>query len=169
MLDDYSRRLLAEIGVDVYLPRAPALTITTVAEPASVPPVMQMPAVTEAFGSSTSVETVIAADVLVLCERREPTKLLGDLIRALGSARLRGAFGEISDPAAISSVRGLLVLGESLARELGPALSAQQQNAITWVVAIEPSALARSADAKRALWGEIKRLSHTLARPPAMA
>ncbi|MCB1571249.1 MAG: hypothetical protein KDI72_09475, partial [Xanthomonadales bacterium] len=60
--------------------------------------------------------------------------------------------------------RGLIVLGERLARELGAALPAQRQNEIAWVVAAAATTLAGDAAAKQALWGEIKRLARQFAR-----
>jgi hypothetical protein len=172
MFDDYSLRLLGEMGIDVYLPRdqAAASEPAHAIEPpalrfAEVPREDSAPAVKpEPRADAVAAKPAATAEVLVLCRQREPNKLLGDLLRALRAAGLQGDFGEIEDLSAISSARGLVVLGETIVREIGPGLSAQQQNAITWVVAMEPVSLARSADSKRALWGEIKRLSRTLAR-----
>jgi hypothetical protein len=165
MFDEYSLRLLAEIGIDVYLPRAER---DPIAAPVAVEPGVAAPANRHDLAgsmpaSADAAAAVVAADVLILCAGREPAKLLADLLRALRAANLIGALGDIDDVEAAAAARGLVVLGESLARQLGAGLSAQRQNAIAWVVAIEPAALSRSADAKRALWGEIKRLSRTLA------
>lgn len=166
MFDDYSLRLLAEMGVDVYVPLAVSEEI--VAEPAtaavvSLPPSIAKTSVTDvAAQRGPAPDASLAVDVLILCEQRQPERLLHDLLRALRAAKVSADFGLVDDLTSISSAHGLVVLGESLARTIGPGLSAQQQNALTWVVAAEPNALVGNASAKRALWGEIKRLSRAL-------
>lgn len=160
MFDDYSLRLLTEIGIDVYLPRS--IADAPVNPPAAeMDPIPVQSDVRHQKGNAEQSANVVV-DTLILCEQRRPERLLNDLLRALRGAGVSGDFGAVSDLVSISAVRGLVVLGEPLARTLGPGLSAQQQNAITWVVAAEPSALVDNASAKRALWGEIKRLSRAL-------
>lgn len=156
MLDDYSLCLLAEIGVDVYVPRsqvagpAPAVASRTSANSRNDP----------GHGGQR------AADVVVICAGDSRSRMLGDLLRSLRMSRLDATLSTNASVEAIASARALIVLGEALARSLGAELPAQRQNQISWIVSHEPDALAQSADAKRALWGEIKRLARLQARRP---
>jgi len=155
MFDEYSLRLLAEIGVDVYVPRVASARAL------------------DAPAASTTNVSVIAAEVSVdrqtivaIVGTPSPRiKLLGQVGQALRFARVHSAVTDASDLDAIASMRGLVVFGDALARALGNGLPTQRQVEIEWVIASEPDTLARSAAAKRALWGEIKRLSRALAVP----
>ena len=154
MLDEYGLRLLAEIGVEVYLPRAIA------GGQAASDPTAPAPTLPE---TATGHDPVAASDILILGHEDAPPRFLADLQRA---CRLTGLAVQTShaDVGAIADVRGLIVLGERLARELGAALPAQRQNEIAWVVAAAATTLAGDAAAKQALWGEIKRLARQFAR-----
>ena len=158
MLDDYSLRLLAEIGIDVYVPRTASASGHD--EPTSV-------ANSFAAGASTATAfphgSAESAGILILCGPSDDGRLRQDLLRALRMARLDAAIADAATPAAIAGARGLVVLGEALARRIGADLPAQRQNEIVWVVARELPALSQDAGAKRALWGEFKRLSRSLA------
>jgi hypothetical protein len=167
MLDDYSLRLLAEIGVDVYVPRE-AAPIVVADDQRGVPSAGPLAALAAATGEHPplAVPGGQSSDLLILCNLGAHDRLLADLLRAVRMAGLDAAIADAGDNASIALARGLLVLGESLARSLGAEMPAQRQNEIAWIVTHEPMALAQSADAKRALWGEIKRLSRaTPARP----
>lgn len=152
MLDDHGLRLLAEMGIDVYLPRAEAGAQGAAA-----------PADARAAGNADTT-SASQADILLLGHEGLAGKLLTDLLRAARMAGLAVAPGDAKSVGAVASARGLIVLGDRLARELGAAMPAQRQNAIDWVTAATPAELARSTPARRALWGEIKRLSRTPAR-----
>ena len=144
MLDDYSLRLLAEIGVEVYVPRAAAATVVDAALP-------------------TAALTADAAGVAFVCPRDEGGRLRGHVLLALRAAGLRVLDGDDVDLAGDRGIAGVVVLGEALARSLGAGLPAPRHAELEWVISGEPAALARGAAPKRALWGEIKRLARILA------
>ena len=161
MLDDYGLQLLAEMGVDVYVPRGEPVGT---ASPASVSIAVEE---TPAAADSVSAErgtAVVHADVLILCAEQSQSRLLSDLLRSLRMSRLDAALASAEQSESIAAARSLIVLGESLARSLGAEMPAQRQNEIGWIVSHEPTALAQNADAKRALWGEIKRLARSQSR-----
>ncbi len=164
MLDDYSLRLLAEIGIDVYEPRA------VVEQHASMPSISAAgspsAATPPAREKSETAGAPALADYLILGAIDSQKRLCAELLRSLRMARLNAAIVDASQADAIAQARGLLVLGESLARTLGADMPAQRQNEITWIVSDDPDTLAKNADAKRALWGEIKRLSRSQAIRP---
>jgi hypothetical protein len=91
--------------------------------------------------------------------------MLADLLRSIRLAGLDVAPCDANSVASIARARGLIVLGEKRARELGASLPAQRQNAVDWVVVAAADELGGDAAAKRALWGEIKRLSRSAGRP----
>ena len=156
MLDDYSLRLLAEIGIDVYVPRGTAAEMAKADDVHGAAPVstastqIEVPAMAQRGG---------VAQVLILRSQAAGGRLEADLLRALRMARVEAELADVDQLADIAVAEGLIVLGESLARKIGAGLSAQRQNEITWIVAQEPDRLAGSADGKRALWGEFKRLA----------
>lgn len=94
---------------------------------------------------------------------RDGSALQAQVARALAFARIEATTA--TDAARIGDAAGLVVFGASLARETGAALPADRRKSIAWVVAAEPAEIAGSVAAKRALWGELKRLSRALARP----
>lgn len=155
MFDDYSLRLLAEIGVDVYVPRTASARAVVGRAAATACAQVIAPAV------SANVQIIVA----IVGTPSQRIKLLDQVGLALRFARVHAALTDAHDLDAIASMRGLVVLGDSLARTLGNGLPTQRQVDIEWVIASEPDMLARSAAAKRALWGEIKRLSRALAVP----
>lgn len=149
MLDEYGLRLLAEIGVDVYAPRSAAAPAAASAD--------------QAVKAAMAESTVAGrdADVLILGSKAGSSRLLGDLQRAFRFAGLRAGLAAAGDDAVLNDASSLVVLGESLARELGARMPAQRHKAINWIITSEPQALAASAAAKQGLWGEIKRLSRS--------
>jgi hypothetical protein len=156
MLDEYGLRLLAEIGIDVYLPRAVAG-----GQPASHAPTnAQAPALPEA---AIRHDSVAASAILIVGHESAPARFLTDLQRACRLAGLSARTGACGVET-IADARGLIVLGERLARDLGAAMPAQRQNEIAWVVAGAATTLVADAAAKQALWGEIKRLARQFAR-----
>lgn len=165
MLDDYSLRLLAEIGIDVYVPRAVASAIANGPAAQAVPSSDRSPA-TGAASQTPRVDAAPPARFLIVCAQEQESRLLSELLRGLRMAGLEAAIAEAGQTQRISEARGLLILGESLMRSLGADMSAQRQNEIAWVVSSEPAKLAQSATAKRALWGEIKRLSRSQHQRP---
>ena len=143
MRDEYGVRLLAEMGIDVYVPKAtPARATAALAE-----------------------LTPSAAAVLLACVTGPRAKLVDHVERALRSAGLVVRRHEGSSIETEVDAHAVVVLGGTLARSLGASLPAQRQAALDWVIAADAEALARDAMGKRALWGEVKRLAR--ARPSA--
>lgn len=162
MLDDYSLRLLTEIGIEVYVPRAAAVApaVQLAAHQADDKPQASVPA----GNSVPPARAVGAAPILIVCSEARHGRLLDDLLRGLRMARLDAAMADISRLETIAVARGLLILGETLVRTLGAGIPAQRQNEMAWIISSEPAVLAGSAEAKRSLWGEIKRLSRAQAK-----
>ncbi|HKE47415.1 MAG TPA: hypothetical protein VKB52_05085 [Rhodanobacteraceae bacterium] len=142
MLDETSRARLAEMGVDVYVPRVRG---TVPAAAAVVEPARTRVALLARAGDA-------AAKALV-----------ADVGRALKFARVESAVEAKAD-ARLHDAAGLVVFGDTLAREAGAALPVERQKAVPWVAAGEADALAGNAPAKRALWSELKRMARSLAR-----
>ncbi|WP_440225606.1 hypothetical protein ACQQ2N_10190 [Dokdonella sp. MW10] len=160
MFDDYGLRLLAEIGVDAYVPRGSAVRESAAASPAQASGGQRAgPAAAVAEAAPPAVP---ATRVVVVFGSAPSPRLSADLLRTLRAARLDAAIAEAGDLAALDAARAWIVFGESVARGLGAQLPAQRLRAVEWVVAAEPADVARSAAAKRALWGEIKRLTRVL-------
>jgi hypothetical protein len=155
MLDDHGLRLLAEMGIEVYLPRVAPPTRTAEAANMTPGPV----ATASGDAASRAPQSAPSADFLVLGHEAAPKSMLADLLRAARLAGLDVAPGDVKSLDSMAHVRGLIVLGETLARDLGASLPAQRQQGIDWVVTSTPAQLACSAAARRALWGEIKRLA----------
>ena len=156
MLDEYGLQLLAEMGIDIYLPRVAHAGQSGGEAPAAREPSSAAAATGAAHAPAAR---SASAAILILGHEAAPPRLLADLVRALRLLKLDAAPGELQAEASIAAARGLLVLGEALARQLGAGMPAQRQNEIAWVVTAVPAQLARNAAAKQALWGEIKRLA----------
>jgi len=171
MHDETSLRRLAEMGIDVYVPRAaesasssaiadaPGMYATTNATAATSAPAAAVGAPAKDANASTR-----DADVLLLADGiatvAEP--LLAAVARTLAFSRVTSARTDASDAQALASARALVVFGEAQSRAAGAALSAQRQSQIGWVVAAGIAQLRGDALAKRALWGEIKRIVREL-------
>ncbi len=172
MLDDYSLRLLAEIGIDVYVPRVEAAAradMTIEAAPLRSDLLPGSAAGASAVVPAPQTHAVATADFLIVCAQGRDSRLPVDLLRCLRMAGLDAAIADASQVESIAAAHGFLILGELLARTLGANMSAQRQNEIAWIVSDEPAALAKSATGKRALWGEIKRLSRAQSKRRAGA
>lgn len=153
MLDEYGLRLLAEMGIEVHLPRLARGMVPEAENAGAAEPVGSL-------GEPAAGRH--GADLLIIGAGDTPGRLVDDLLRAFRLVGLRPALSGAADAAALADARGLVVLGEALARRLGADMPAQRHQAIQWIVASEATALATSAAAKRSLWGEMKRLSRTL-------
>lgn len=140
MRDDASRARLQEMGFEIYVPRS---------------------ARSVASAPSLSVPVAGARPRVALVSRTE-SALLAQVVRALAFARVDASVA----PGAkrIGDAVGLVVFGESLAREIGAALPAGRQQSMGWVGAAEPAEIAGNVAAKRALWSELKRLARGLAK-----
>jgi hypothetical protein len=158
MLDEASRVRLAEMGIDVYLPRAFARSGVDESSPAiAAPPV--------AAAQNAIAAPVAHASVLLLAESasKAASALLNDVVRALRFANISGAHIDAREESRFAEARGLILFGEALSRAVGATLTAQRQREIEWVVSGDPGVLARDAQAKRAWWSELKRLARALA------
>jgi DNA polymerase III psi subunit len=165
MRTEASLRRLAEMGVDVYVPRG-ARGAVDVASPVSVAPsaAADSPRGSDMVAAATA-ETPATAMVLLLAETgsRGATALLADVRRTLVFARIPCAHVSSGDESAIVTASALVMFGDGQARVVGALLPAQRQREIGWVVSVELSRLAGDAQAKRALWSELKRMARELA------
>ena len=142
MLDEMSLARLAEMGVDVYVPRARNTVVAT---------------------APTVAQTHTRVALLARAGDAAAKALVADVGRALRFARVESAVESKAD-ARLGDAPGLVVFGDALAREAGAALPVGRQKAMPWVSAGEAGALAGNAPAKRALWSELKRLARALGR-----
>lgn len=146
MLDETSLTRLFEMGIDVYVPRAP----TSVQDEGVAQASTRIP-IAPAGRSPRVALLARAGDA-------RARALLAEVSRALAYARIECTTPADADEAALADARGVVVLGEALAREIGAALSAERQRTLAWVAGTDASAIAADARAKRALWSELKRL-----------
>jgi len=151
--DDASLRRLAEIGIDVYVLRGAAVR-DAVAEPVPI----------QAEDPGARVADAAAPGSVVLADAQAPrvARMLADVERAFGLARVRCTFGAQASEATLAGAAALVAFGESQARAAGACLPTRRQDEIGWVVVAEPAAIAGNAAAKRALWSELKRIMRPL-------
>jgi hypothetical protein len=167
MRTEASLRRLAEMGVDVYLPRA-AMRASNAARPvvAEAHAVVAPPEPTRSTSASSdrAEERVGAAEVLLLADSGSPVAkaLLADVARTLKFAHIACAHAGASEEAAMSAAVGLVMFGDAQARAVGALLPAQRQRELGWVVGAELPVLAGDARAKRALWSELRRMTRSL-------
>lgn len=153
-MDEQDLRRLAEIGIDVYLPRGASRSMAVA------------PAATASGGAPSTVaaagEPATAVLLLGDASSARGAALLAAVARALAFARVACVQAGSAEEAALTEARALVAFGEARARAAGAALSAQRQREMGWVVAAEAAALAGDARAKRALWSELKRIVRPL-------
>jgi hypothetical protein len=174
MRDEASLRRLAEMGVDVYLPRA---AMRAVAEPPAFATDAQahesMQQARPADAAAVLDAPTAAPAVLLLADVQSPLagKLLGDVARALRFARIACVPARTRDEAELGTAVGLVMFGEAQARAVGAVLPAERQREMGWVVGAGLSALSVDATAKRALWSELRRMTREMAkaRRPVLA
>ena len=155
MLDDARIRLLGEMGIDVYVPRSrPSAPGTNVAAPAS------------AAESATRVTRETAHARVALVARMQETSektLLAQVRRALAFARIESVIEDAVDIGpVIGDAPALVVFGKNLAREVGAALPADRVRQVHWISAADVASIVGNADAKRALWSELRRMIRVL-------
>jgi len=161
MLDEERLRRLAEMGIDVYVPRgrtsAVANAVTAAQPAASATPAA--PGKAEVGGRTT---------VLVLADAgsRWANGVVTGVERALKFARIAYATTDACQESVLAGAAGVVVFGDGLARKAGSMVPAQRQQAMGWVFAADPASVARDAQAKRALWSELRRLLRTLNAAP---
>ena len=153
MRDETSLGRLAELGVDVYVPRAARHAGVTA--PAAAPAAGAQAAPAPAAG--TFAVALFAADAA------QSSALITDVVRALAFAHIACVRVDVDAEAALASAAAVIVFGEAEARRVGALLPAQRQREIGWVVTGEPGALRGDAPARRALWSELKRIARGLA------
>jgi hypothetical protein len=145
MRDEADLRRLAEIGIDVY-------ALRTGSSPAGV-----------AASAAPGLPSGAAAAVL-LADASTPraTALLAAVVRALAFARVSCAHADEPGESVLAGAMALVAFGDARARAAGALMSAQRQREMAWVVTSEPAVLAADAQAKRALWSELKRIVRQL-------
>jgi hypothetical protein len=145
MRDEADLRRLAEIGIDVY-------ALRTGSSPAGV-----------AASAAPGLPSGAAAAVL-LADASTPraTALLAAVVRALAFARVSCAQADEPGESVLAGAMALVAFGDARARAAGALMSAQRQREMAWVVTSEPAVLAADAQAKRALWSELKRIVRQL-------
>lgn len=151
MLDERSLRLLAEMGIDVYEPRQ-----------ASHPPSVAAEAPVSAIPASSSPNEASALAVLLVIGASEGTRWTLDLLAALQWLGVGSRLCASDDVASLRTAAGLLVLGESHVRTLSAGLTAFEQERMHWVIGAEAATLMSNVESRRALWGEMKRISRLL-------
>jgi hypothetical protein len=145
MLDEMSLARLAEMGVDVYVPR----TRNDAASPAA-----------QALPVSRAGPRVA---LLARASGAAAKALVADVGRALRFARI-GSDVEAKAGPRMGESAGLVVFGDALAREAGAALPVERQKAVQWVAAADADTISGDPRAKRALWSELKRMARALGR-----
>jgi hypothetical protein len=138
------------MGIDVYVPRA-GRAARAQADPA--------PAAEAGRAALPERPRVM---LLARARNAGARALLAQVARALAFARVDVAVTDAVGAGAIGDTAGLVAFGEPLAREAGAAWPAGRQNAMPWVVAADIGELGASASAKRALWGELRRMLRAL-------
>jgi len=165
MLDERHLLLLAEMGIDVYWPRVAAASSSMPVQPDARADAVReaMPAAPEPPTSLSRGEPAVAVLLLAEPSSRGGGLLLADITRALAFARVESALAGTADESALSAAAALVVFGDAHARAVGALLPAQRQRELGWIVTGTPALLVGDAQAKRALWSELKRVL----RPPA--
>lgn len=153
MLDELSLRLLAEMGIEIYEPRAAAdpgrPPVTGLAEPPSLV-------------SETSAPSKTQQGTVLVMGASEGARWSADLLAALKWLGVSARTSVSDDLDSLRKAAGVVVLGESHARKLSAGLTAFEQDRLHWVIGTEAKTLASSVEARRALWGEMKRISRLL-------
>ncbi len=172
MLDEENLRRLAEMGIDVYVPRAAAERAASVASPARSAASDEARATAQSSGTDDGMSAAQAqATVVLLADATSASArgLIADVVRALGFASIACVCSEARDEGALATASALVMFGDRQVRAAGAVLPAQRQREIGWVAVAELATLAGDGSAKRALWSELKRMVRELAarRAPA--
>ncbi len=153
--DPSSLARLSEMGIDVYLPRR--------APTAAAPPQAIAAASAAPMTQSAAAPSVMAGVMLVAqAQTRQESALLADVERTLRFARIACHVGDGADEATLIEAGALVLFGQAHARRVGASLPAQRQGEVGWVVTGELADLARDAQARRALWSELRRMLRQL-------
>lgn len=161
MLDESSRARLAEMGIDVYVPRSRSVASSYAEPPRETAASVVARAVAESTGAAPTQAGVV---LIAQATAAKPATLLADVARALRFARIACTSCETPDETVLQSARALVLFGEAQVRAVGALLPSQRQREIGWVVTGEAAVLAGDAQAKRALWSELRRVARILGR-----
>ncbi|HUD40942.1 MAG TPA: hypothetical protein VMR06_02980 [Dokdonella sp.] len=155
-------RRLAEMGIERYVLRRSAAPDVAAADP---PPDRTAPPLAAAAmpRRSAPASTAPVASVLLIADAAGPQALIEDIGRGLDRLRVTWSRAGAGDADRLSAAAGFVVLGEPLARQVAASLPTDRLGTCEWVIADPAADLARAAAAKRALWGELKRLARSLA------
>ncbi len=158
MLDERSLRVLAEMGIDVYEPRLANLAMQAPASAAAEP-------VCTASQASPPRSTGDFREVLVI-GASEGARWSRDVLATLKWLGVASRLCVADDRQSLRQAAGLVVLGEAHARSLSEGLDSKEQGRLHWVIGAPARELMCSVEARRALWGELKRISRLLGTRP---
>lgn len=151
MRDDASLRRLEAMGIEAYRLRR------------GRPPCADAAAAADAIASpddeARDVATSASVRALLLVEDAR-SRLIADVSRSLAWLRVAARACAPTDPE-VETADVLVAFGDACVRTAGARLPAQRQQAITWIAAPSPEALAGDSAARRALWSELRRLART--------
>lgn len=156
MLDDARLRLLGEMGIDVYVSRSTRTSVH----------ITEISALTQTANSTLpGAREGARARVALVARVQEASErsLLSQAQRALAFAEFDSVIGDAAESRDfINDALGLVVFGKSLARDVGAALPADRAKRVHWISAADVASIVGSADAKRALWSELRRMIRSL-------
>ena len=158
MLDERSLRLLAEMGIDVYEPRLANLAMQAPASAAAEPACAASQAIPPRSTGEFREVLVIGAS--------EGARWSRDVLAALAWLGVAARLCAADDSEALRQATALVVLGEAHARNLSSGLDSAEQGRLHWVIGAHAQDLMSSVEARRALWGELKRISRLLVTRP---
>lgn len=167
MLDESSLARLAEMGIDVYVPLAQGEAVSRPA-PATTgipaPSVPQASVAADPVHSTPSPMSASSVAVVLIAQSETPKQdaMLDDVERALRFARVECHRSVDADESMLLEAGALVLFGERQVRSIGARLPAQRQREIGWIATGEPGALAGDAQARRALWSELRRVVRLL-------
>ncbi len=159
MLDEDNLRRLAEMGIDVYVPRKVTVHVGAAA------PARDGAQSTQESATLAHTPVVLLADTTSSGAR----SLIADVVRALGFAQISCAHGDARDERVLANAHALVMFGGRQVLAAGALVPAQRQREIGWVATAELETLAHEGSAKRALWSELKRMARELAIRHAVA
>jgi len=140
MLDEFRLRRLAEMGIDVHVPRSARMA---------------------AHAGQVALRPATPRARIVLLAHATPPRaqaLLEQIARALRFARIEGRIEAALGEAALRGAAGLVVFGAALARQADTAVAAERRNELQWLAAAEIAEVSGAPALKRAFWGELKRM-----------
>jgi hypothetical protein len=146
MRDEASLRRLAEMDIDVYVPR-----------------LVRELATLDRTVASAERESPSRARVVLLArdESTAAKALLAQIARALAFAGIDTAVEQSMDPND-SGAAAVVAFGEAFARDLENAVPAERRKRLQWISAADIVTIGASAQAKRALWDELRPMIRAL-------